>query len=44
MDVGAGIGLFVLGMIVTVIFFMLLFHVMEKDDPNKQDRDNNHFN
>ena len=39
MDVPHGIGLFVLGMIVTVIFFVGWFHVMEQDEnkTNKND-------
>ena len=37
MDVGHGIGLFVLGIIVTVIFFMLWFHVMEKEEQREKD-------
>lgn len=44
MTVGAGIGLFVIGMVVTFLFFIGLFYVMENDDPNKKDRDDNHFN
>jgi len=38
MTVGAGIGLFVIGMIITVIFFMGWFHAMEQEDKNKGDK------
>jgi len=31
MTAGAGIGLFFIGMVVTVVFFMVWFHVMEKE-------------
>jgi len=37
MTVGAGIGLFFIGMVVTVIFFMGWFHVMEKEDQQKRE-------
>ena len=37
MDVPHGIGLFFIGMIVTVIFFMVWFHVMEQE--NKGDNE-----
>lgn len=39
MSVGAGIGLFFIGMVVTVIFFMVWFHVMEKDEKEKNKED-----
>lgn len=36
MDVVHGIGLFVLGMVVTVVFFMVWFHVMEQEENDKE--------
>jgi hypothetical protein len=35
MSVGAGIGLFFIGMVVTVIFFMVWFRAMEQEDKSK---------
>lgn len=42
MSVGAGIGLFFIGMVVTVIFFMGWFHVMEWESKQKEDNDTKH--
>lgn len=39
MDVQHGIGLFVVGMIVTVIFFVGWFHAMEQDEKEKNKED-----
>jgi len=33
------IGLFFIGMVVTVIFFMVWFHVMEKEMESQEDND-----
>ena len=44
MDVQHGIGLFVVGMIVTVIFFVGWFHAMEQDEKNKNNGDKNEDN
>jgi hypothetical protein len=41
MSVGAGIGLFFIGMVVTVIFFMVWFHVMEKEEQKGDKIENN---
>jgi len=41
MSVGAGIGLFFIGMVVTVIFFMAWFHVMEKEEQKGDKIENN---
>lgn len=38
MSVGSGIGLFFIGMVITVIFFMVWFHAMEQEDKNKGDK------
>lgn len=36
MTVGSGIGLFFIGMVITVIFFMVWFHVMEQEENDKE--------
>lgn len=40
MTVGAGIGLFFIGMTATVIFFMVWFHIMEKDQQGEENENN----
>ena len=42
MTVGTGIGLFLIGIIVTVIFFMGWFRVMEWESKQKEDNDAKH--
>ena len=36
MSVGSGIGLFFIGMVITVIFFMVWFHAMEQEANDKE--------
>jgi len=36
MTAGAGIGLFFIGMVITVAFFMVWFHVMEQEANDKE--------